>query len=103
MTCLLMLSDSFGLSDTFDVAMENLDHLELNAYIADDYYSFGRRYISGGNNASFTVGHDIWTVADLITNWPAKSVATPPSIAVRNNALLASMLFPDRVPWFLFQ
>lgn len=96
---LLRASRLFGLADEFDESLELLDHLALNAYLPDDYRQFGADHISGGVNAMFQIGHDVWTVADLEAAWPL--FPSPGGGGVSMISLLASLLFPDRTPWFL--
>ena len=96
---LLRLSRLFDLDDEFDTSLSALDHLPLNAYLADNYGQFGQDYIMGGTNAVFLIGHDFWTIAELEAAWPSFPVPDQPAVAMA--ALLASLLFPDRSPWFL--
>jgi hypothetical protein len=96
---LLRLSRLFDLSGEFDSSLSELDHLPLNAYLADDYRQFGQDYIMGGTNAVFVIGHDFWTIAELEAAWPDSPAPARPEVAM--TALLASLLLPDRSPWFL--
>jgi hypothetical protein len=89
----------FDLAGEFDTSLESLDHLALNAYLPDDFRDFGAEQIRGGINAVFHIGHDIWSVEDVETAWP--NHPTPRGAGIRMVALLASLLFPDRSPWFL--
>lgn len=97
--CLLRASRLFDLSEEFDNSLEALDHLALNAYLPESYLPFGEEQIMGGVNVVFQVGHDIWRVADLETAWPNFPVPSGPGQAMA--AILASLLYPDRTPWFL--
>lgn len=96
---LLRLSRLFDLSGEFDTSLSELDHLLLNAYLAADYRQFGQDYIMGGTNAVFVIGHDFWTIAELEAAWPDSPAPAQPAVAM--TALLASLLLPDRSPWFL--
>lgn len=96
---LLRLSQLFDLTDEFDGSLEALDHLALNAYLPNDYRQFGAEHISSGTNAVFHIGHDIWSVAELEAAWPNFPMPAHPGTAL--TALLASLIFPDRSPWFL--
>jgi hypothetical protein len=96
---LLRASRLFDLVDEVDTALERIDHLALNAYLADNFSDFGAEQITGGVNAVFHVGHDIWSVEDIETAWPNRPSPDRPGVAM--TALLASLLFPDRTPWFL--
>jgi hypothetical protein len=96
---LLRASRLFDLADEFDTALEALDHLALNAYLSDGFCDFGAEQIAGGINAVFHIGHDIWSVRDIERAWPNRPSPDRPGVAMA--ALLASLLFPDRTPWFL--
>jgi len=102
MTVLLKAARLFALEDVFDEAMYEFDHLTLNAYVPDDYSQYGRKSITGGENFTFSVGHEIWTIEDLGSAWPQHARAAPRSPAIAAGAILGSLIFPDRVPWFLF-
>ena len=96
---LLRTSRLFDLSDDFDASLSLLDHLQVNAYLPADYRLFGTEHIPSGFNAMFQIGHDIWSVADLERAWP--EFERPANPAIKMTSLLASLLFPDRTPWFL--
>lgn len=96
---LLRLSRVFDLTSEFDASLETLDHLALNAYLPDDYRKFGAEHISSGQNAVFNIGHDIWSVAEIEAAWPVFPMPGAPGTAL--TALLSSLIFPDRSPWFL--
>ena len=96
---LLRLSSLFDLAEEFDASLSDLDHLPLNAYLAQDYRQFGQDHIMGGTNAVFVIGHDFWTITKMYSAWP--SLPGPDQPAVAMTALLASLLLPDRSPWFL--
>lgn len=96
---LLRASWLFDLAGEFDTALAALDHLALNAYLPDDFHKFDAEQIAGGVNAVFQIGHDVWSVDDIEAAWPNHPSPEPPGVAMA--ALLASLLFPDRTPWFL--
>lgn len=96
---LLRSSQLFDLTDEFDTALSQLDHLALNAYLPDDYRDFGAEQIACGTNAVFQIGHDIWNIAEIDAAWPNHPSPRDPGTAM--TALLASLLFPDRSAWFL--
>ena len=98
-TMLLRCSRLFNLSHEFDKSLETLDHLQLNAYLPENYLTFGQEQISGGLNAMFQIGHDIWRVTELERAWPHCPAPNGPGQAM--TAILAALLFPDRTPWFL--
>jgi Caspase domain len=96
---LLRASQLFDLTDEFDSALSQLDHLALNAYLPDDYRDFGAEHISGGTNAVFQIGQDIWNVAEIDAAWPNNPLPSNPGMAM--TALLASLIFTDRTAWYL--
>ena len=96
---LLRASRLFGLNEEFDTALGALDHLALNAYLPENYSTFGAEHIAGGLNAVFHIGHDVWRVAEIEAAWPDFPVPTSPGQAM--TSILSSLIFPDRTPWFL--
>lgn len=99
---LLKAAPLFDLSDVFDEVLDELDHVTVNAFIADDFSRFAQATIDGGENASFMVGHDIWTIADLEMHWPNAASIRPANPALACGAIMSALIFPDRVPWFVF-
>ncbi|HJS13160.1 hypothetical protein [Sphingopyxis sp.] len=99
MLALLRAAPHFDLADEFDAALEQVDHLALNAYLPENFQEFGDAIIRGGKNAVFQIGHDVWSVADIEAAWPGNPAPDGPGVAM--TALAASLLFPDRTPWFL--
>ncbi len=75
---LLQLSRLFGLTDGFDTSPELLDHRPLKACLPSDYRQFGDDHISGGVNAVFQIGHDVWSVGKIETSWLKLSGALRP-------------------------
>lgn len=102
LTVLLLLAPLYGLEEVFDADLSTFDHVTINAFVADDYQAFGLSRIDDGENDAFMIGHGVWTVQDLLRHWPEHAFAAPTSPAVGCAAILASLLFPDRVPWFVF-
>ncbi len=102
LTVLLLLSRLYGLQEVFDEALSDLDHVSINAFVADDYQAFGLASIEDGENDGYMIGHGVWTVDDLLRHWPAHAFALPAAPVVGCAAMLAALLFPDRVPWFVF-
>jgi hypothetical protein len=98
---ILRLAPLFGLADVFDDAMAELDHVNINAFVASDYAQFADDTIVDGDNHTFTIGHGIWTIDDLISRWPEAAAEAPESLAMRAGAMLSALLFPNRVPWFV--
>ncbi|MDO8837910.1 MAG: caspase family protein [Parvibaculum sp.] len=98
---LLRCAKPFDLVDVFDESLEDLDHLSISAYVAEDYTKFALQHIEGGENATFTIGHGIWSIADLDSAWPDSANVRPMNSAVAAGAICSALIFPDRVPWFL--
>ena len=103
----LLLAPRYGLQHTADTNLELLDHESLFIFIPEDYLEFSKPCVRNGINNVFQIGHKVWTVADLIQRWNeacvpqihrSSSIQRP---ATRIGAICASLLFPDRVPWFL--
>lgn len=99
MLTLLRTAPLFNLADEFDTALEQVDHLIVNAFLPDRFADFGAELIADGTNALFQIGHDIWSIAEIEAAWPENPAPGDPGTAMA--ALAASLLFPDRTPWFL--
>lgn len=99
---LLLAAPLFDLGSVFDDAMSSLDHVAPSAFIPDDYGGFAQDSIDEGENSGFLIGHDIWTVMDLHDHFPPHAFQPPSDAAIGGAAILASLIFPDRVPWFVF-
>lgn len=97
---LLRAARLFELTDEFDESLIQLDYLAINAYLPESYLGFGAQRIEGGVNATFQIGHEIWTVEDIENAWP--NFAQPGSLAEGLATILSSLIFNDRVAWFLF-
>lgn len=102
LTVLLKCSSLFDLVDVFDETLHELDYVHFSSYVPDDFDNFGDERIEGGRNFTYWIGHDIWRVADLENSWPSIASMRPPSVGGYCGALLAALVFPDRVPWFVF-
>ena len=100
MTVLARVAALYGLEDEVDPSFIKFDRQNFNAYVPSDYADFGSAMIRNGVNATFGIGHHVFSIGDIITNWPAGPA--PRTAGGAAAALLASLLFPDRVAWFLF-
>jgi hypothetical protein len=98
-TAVLRAARLFDLVDAFDTSLNMIDHLKINAYLPADYREFGVEHIPNGFNVLYQISHVIWSVADLERSWP--NFPSPKHASTRLASLLASLLFPDRTPWFL--
>jgi len=102
-TVYLLAAPLFDLTDVFDEAMSELDHVTINAFVADDHSLFALETIDNGENNPFTIGHYIWRIDDLLQHFPSHAFVQPTDPSVAGGAILASLIFPDRVPWFVFR
>lgn len=97
-----------GNSDLIDDTLIDVDHLHYNLFFAQDHRDFGCRNIEDGINLTYQIGHGIWNMSDFENAWGntcIESIRADQSLGhrtVRLGAMCASMLFPDRVPWYLF-
>lgn len=102
----LLVMNRCGLSDIADGAMRGFDHMNINIFVPNDFSTFGAGLIEDGTNFSLKIGHTVFSVSDLMAEWSkieaslsADTILASP--AVRISSVLASLLRPDRVAWFL--
>ncbi|WP_256594742.1 hypothetical protein [Pseudomonas sp. OV226] len=75
--------------------------------IPQSYLEFSQPFVPNGINHVFQIGHKVWTVADVAERWKTACIPQMENDtslrhpATRIGALCASLIFPDRVPWFL--
>jgi len=98
LTVLMKAATLFGLENEVDPWLIRFDGVDLNAYLPNGYPEFAEEIIRGGVNAGYRIGHDVFTVAELEMAWHE---APEPVGDERVAAVLASLLLPDRTPWFL--
>ncbi|MFP3995126.1 caspase family protein [Pseudomonas capeferrum] len=103
----LLISGRHSLEEELDYNLASLDHAHLNIFIPQSYLDFSQSFVPNGINHVFQIGQKVWTVADVVQRWEAvckpqmdsdSSLRDP---ATRIGAICASLLFPNRVPWFL--
>ncbi|MBB5546999.1 hypothetical protein A8H39_06650 [Paraburkholderia fungorum] len=99
LTVLMRTAQETELGDVFDHDLWKLDGVPFAAYINPVFLEYGEDMMSSGQNLAWTIGHDIFRVADLRRSWP-QSPPKPQSNTIGAAAVLASLLYPDRVPWF---
>ena len=105
----LLISPRYGLEAIADGDLESLDHESLSIFVPESYLDFAKPCIRKGINNVFQIGHKIWTVGDLALRWRESCVPQIDSalsanrIETRIGAICASLLFPNRVPWFLLR
>lgn len=102
LTVLMRIAAAFDLGQVFDEDLWKLDGVPFAAYITPAFSEYGEDMMTHGQNLVWTVGHDIFRVADLRRSWP-QSHPEPSSATVVGAAVLASLLYPDRVPWFCLE
>lgn len=103
-----VLYEKFGLKDEFDMCLEELDHCHFNIYIPDDYRQFGEDIMTGGENYTFQIGHEVWTSSDFDSRWQTIKLHLDTAfddnqIAIKLGSILTSLILPDRTPWFLLK
>jgi hypothetical protein len=98
---LLRLAARLGLEEEFDSGLWQIDWHSFMAHLNDDFTQFGTDMMSGGQNLIWTIGDGVYRVSDLMQNWPA--IPRPVNEVVSASAVLAALLYPDRVPWFLLE
>ena len=104
---LLLSGAELGLGSVWD--LRALDRKSSTFFIPSDYRQFGRAVIEQGMNYTHRIGFGIWTVADFkkefdtaITTSFGPSGLNLPVEAVAL-CIIASLLFPDRIPLVLEQ
>lgn len=101
LTVLLKASAIFDLENVFDESLWKIDGLAFGAYLPADYMNYGDLLMEGGDNLVWAIGQDVFKTEDFTASWPTGK-ATPQSPLVGSLALAASLLYPDRQAWFLF-
>jgi len=102
---LLRGGDELGFCDSW--CLEAVDRQHTNFFLANNYRDFGRKIIENGNNISHHIGFGVWSLVDyriafqkaVNQHFDAHPFDFPPEgLAL---AILASQVFPDRIPFFL--
>ncbi len=103
----LLISGRHSLEEELDYNLASLDHAYLNIFIPQSYLEFSQPFVPNGINHMFQIGHKVWTVADVAERWAEvckpqmdEDLSLRDSIT-RIGAICASLIFPNRVPWFL--
>lgn len=86
---------------------EELDDTMASTFVPDRYSSFSDELISDGKNIHFQIGFDVFTAREF-SEFVEEHLMTAVEAAVGNVgksaltvALLASLIYPDRILWFL--
>lgn len=96
----LRLAAMAGMGDAMDAIMIDLDHVWLNAFFPGSYHTIGDDRLDDGQNITMHIGHDIWNVNDFEEACSTIEWAPPATDLECTAAILASLVFPDRVCWF---
>lgn len=93
--------------ETIRYDFEDLDQVNVNAYIPNDYAHFSEERIHEGTNLGFRIGFDIFTAQDLkefIERYLLENIANATEESDEKElriAIISSLIYPDRLPWFL--
>jgi hypothetical protein len=107
LACLMLCGIGSSIAGEWDGHLIQLDHKSTNIFIPDNYLDFGAEVIYEGINHTFRIGHDVWSLEDL-----ARMFETNCRPRIENNeiiqlpevkvlSILASYLFPNRIPYYL--
>lgn len=100
LTVLLKAARLFGLEEIFDESLWKIDGIDFLSYMPDSYLHFCAPIMDGGKNLIWSIGHDVFRTSDFKATWP-DAEPKPQSTLVAALAVLASLLYPNRQPWFL--
>jgi Caspase domain len=104
---LMLCGMGSSIAAEWDSRLIQLDHKTTNIFIPGSYLDFGAEVIYEGTNNTFRIGHDVWSIEDLERLF---ETSCRPRIEdngliqlpeVRVVSILASYLFPNRLPYFL--
>lgn len=107
---LLSLLSHYWKQNTLEVIrydFKDLDGVSINGYVPENYNNFSEEQISAGRNLGVTIGFDVFTSQDLksfIENHliqAAEAAVTETDDQQLLTAIIASLIYPDRLPWFL--
>jgi Caspase domain len=102
LTVLLKAASLYELEAIFDESLWKIDGVAFSAYQPTNYMNYGASLMEGGENLVWTIGFDVFRTAEFSASWPAAKIV-PQSPLVASLALVASLLYPDRQAWFLFE
>jgi hypothetical protein len=101
LTVLFKAATLFELEDILDESLWKIDGVAFSAYLPKNYTSYGASVMEGGENLVWQIGFDVFRTAEFSASWPVAK-AVPESSLTASLALAASILYPDRQAWFLF-
>jgi hypothetical protein len=91
----------------WDKKLRALDHQSLVVFIPKSFRQFGYQIIRDGINNVFKVGHGIWSLGDFrlefasecrpVLDRDSSFKETPVQVL----SIVSTLVFPDRIPWFL--
>jgi hypothetical protein len=89
---LIRAANLLGLSDIFDESLWELDGHAFTAYLPGTFAQFGDERMEGGVNLIWTVGHDVFRVADVVNGWPtAETQPENPIVAANAVSIVATL------------
>ena len=96
-----------SLAESVDPRLHELDHHQLNVFVPASYYDFAAERMLSGINFTFRIGHGVWTINDFAREY--ESVCKRTIIhgdgherrEVVAAVIMASLLYPDRVPFLV--
>ncbi len=102
----LLLGQEHGFAAAWDPQLRRLDGATMNFYVPDDYAKFAATHVPGGNNYTFRVGYDFWTLDGFVElcRTPmtrAHVAATYVGEVGQLLCCLAAYVHADRIPLFL--
>lgn len=107
---LLILLHHFVLSKQKDIVRHDfvdLDHTNVSTFVPKSYLNFSEEMIIEGKNIGFEVGFDIFNVDQfehfVSANLLPRVIKATEGLSEQNLkiALISSMIYPDRIAWFL--
>lgn len=103
---LINLVKEFINVDSFDEHLRILDHQNLVVFIPDTFASFSENIIYSGVNNAFKIGHGIWSFQDFERQFAEECLPLilknkPTDRVLMDCSIIASLIFPNRIPWFL--
>ncbi|MBD9439412.1 caspase family protein [Pseudomonas sp. PDM04] len=104
----ILMGEVLSLQDLINFNLELLDHSHFYMFIPNDHAQFSFPCVENGLNHVFQIGHGVWEVKDLVSRWRAScfpQLARDESLKITEvtiGALCSALIFPNRVPWYLF-
>jgi hypothetical protein len=102
---LLLWASAFGIEDDWDLRV--LDRLSMSFFIPEDPRDFSKATIEDGINNVYQIGFGVWKIAEFNGHYRSaiqkalQETKFKISPGGQVQCLLSSLLFPDRVPFFV--